>query len=190
MEVNGSSSDGYCLDSIQNASTFMVCFEVKTSVLFDGLTPSLTDFNNTWAAELLILQPPSFDESTEIFVEWYEAVLLSRIEVVMFNCPEWGLGVESIRFIVPIEEVQINVMLSTPPTSCDSLVTACFTVPSQGYDFGRLQFFLFPNSHSISVAEVRFFQDVFGEFKIIVAKAVESILLTFDMYIKSCVGED
>jgi hypothetical protein len=83
----------------------------------------------------------------------------------MFNCPEWGIGVEAIDFqasggdILGLDTFNIFTVNSTI-TSCEQLVRMCFQF-EQRIDNSRvligLQFI--PNGNAISLGEVAFFDD-------------------------------
>ncbi len=150
LEVNGSTPTKRCLDT-QQIGTMAICEAVSSSVLFDGFIPTLNFSNNMWASELVAL-----NGSTDLLVEWYSYTTLSSIEVVMFNCPEWGIGAQSIRLLVP-KGHDIVASINATSTSCDSLVTVCIPVePNIQYSIGLLQFSLSPNFQWTLLAEVRF----------------------------------
>ncbi len=92
MSVNGSSEDGNC--SLIAAT----CNEPTTSVLQDGVIPTLTGLDgDMWASQLLTINGDS--HTTPITFDFEAApgyVGVERVEVVMFNCPEWGISVDSI----------------------------------------------------------------------------------------------
>ena len=75
---------------------------------------------------------------------WYisEWFLCVRVEVVMFNCPEWGM------------EVQGEAITPTI-TSCDSLEQVCLSVRTD-MSLLTLEFTLSLNSHWVHLAEVIF----------------------------------
>ncbi len=57
---------------------------------------------------------------------------LKRVEVVMFNCPEWGILVDSITLLGSnnnsrIVENDVHNIIPTN-TSCDSLVRVCISI--------------------------------------------------------------
>lgn len=166
VSVNGSSRTGQCSSTLsQQGMSQCVSPYVTSSVLFNGYFPAVLSFNSSdWASQLLILQPFPKQQS-ELLIDWSTsitrtrtAVILSKVEVVMFNCPDWGIAVESITFSVPAAGI-VATIETTNPTSCDSLVTFCFPVPSISYVFTQLNFNLLSNSHTISIAEVRFFSN-------------------------------
>jgi hypothetical protein len=113
QSVNGSSPNGHCSRERENgmASTQEVCFAPSSSVLFDGQIPTLTGLRgDTWASQLLTLRP-SVAEADEAFgfledhldynatviaVKFSSAIRLGRVEVVLFNCPQWGISITSL----------------------------------------------------------------------------------------------
>lgn len=159
VSVNGSSQTGNC-SSPYTSGDRIICEinNLKQSVLFDGIIPHLDiSSSNTWASQLFVLQPFT-SSGTELFLEWLNGPTnLSRIEMVVFNCPEWGIAVESIRFF----SLGSGVVASIAPTatSCNSLVTVCISVPNRMYSATQLQLVLVPDSQWLSIAEVRLFTD-------------------------------
>jgi hypothetical protein len=78
--------------------------------------------------------------------------------MTLFNCPEWGIGIDSIRFFSLFgRHPSVVAFISDLATSCDSLVVICLQVPHTEYSSAQLQFILLPSSQSMSVAEVQFF---------------------------------
>ncbi len=105
-----------------------------------------------WASELFMLRTRS---TTDLYVGWYTDTLLSRIEVVMFNCPERGIAAQSIRFFIP-GEIGVDAFINE--TSCDSLVTTTLLVPNNiNYSLATLQLVHMPDSQTVAIAEVRFY---------------------------------
>ncbi len=97
MSVNGSSEDGNC------SLILTTCNEPTTSVLQDGIIPTLTGLDgDMWASQLLTINTE--DDSSIIdkiditfdFQAKLNYIGVERVEVVMFNCPEWGISVDSI----------------------------------------------------------------------------------------------
>ena len=84
---------------------------------------------DTWASQLLTLPVTSlfpiiemtFDFSNTPQPGLYSGV--QRVEVVMFNCPEWGIGTVVIQAWE--DEELIAVRPVNDITSCDSLVRVC-----------------------------------------------------------------
>ena len=46
-----------------------------------------------WASQLLTMRTVA--SSTEITFDFTDTVGVERVEVVMFNCPQWGIGVHN-----------------------------------------------------------------------------------------------
>ena len=71
------------------------CTDPTSSVLFDGHIPTLTGLDgDMWASQLLTMSPLA--STTEITFDFTGTVRVDRVEVVMFNCPQWGIGVHNI----------------------------------------------------------------------------------------------
>lgn len=127
---------------------------------------------NMWAQTLLTIQTT---ESTTKFLfdflktypEVYEGI--RAVEVVMFNCPEWGISADTVRVLgalsypmSPVHPVDTDVHLlatktinTTLLTSCDSLVRVCVHIDTV-LPIIALQFSLPPGSTWVHLAEVRF----------------------------------
>ncbi len=124
MSVNGSSEDGNC------SLLFTTCNEPTTSVLQDGIIPTLNGLDgDMWASQLLTINTDSL--TTDITFDFQATpgyVGVQRVEVVMFNCPEWGISVDSISLYESTITASIgNILTIISPaiTSCDSLVRVC-----------------------------------------------------------------
>ena len=100
------------------------CEDPTSSVLFDGNIPTLNGLNGSmWASELLTVQirQPS---GIEIISNFAGSSGVEIVELVMFNCPEWGIAVERIgirRATSPIGAIIPTI------TSCNSLVRVCIS---------------------------------------------------------------
>ena len=81
------------------------CLTPTSSVLFDGVIPTLTALDeNMWASQLMILYDPEFGSNNNLGIYIRtdfgdEPVSIGRIEVTIFNCPQWGTAVEYIDFV-------------------------------------------------------------------------------------------
>lgn len=147
LEANGSSITGGC--SIpQNIGIRTICEDVDSSVLFNDVIPALNFSNTMWAGQLFILH-----SSTNILLEWSSPTAFSSIEVVMFNCPEWGIAAQNVSFISKGQHVVSTVITQT---SCGSLVRVCLLVPDIMYSSATLQLSLLPTAQQISIAEIVF----------------------------------
>ena len=135
-----------------------ICNEPASSVLFDGKTPTLTGLSgDMWASQLFTLSSVedgggsllSFEFDTTGFTGVW------GVEVTMFNCPDWGLAVQSIT----LQNGRGGGILSSNqvPSSCTSLVTDMLCSQSQlRFPESRLMFDLQPNSDRVCIAEVTF----------------------------------
>lgn len=156
--VNGSSSNGLCPNIISDEITSN-CTTPASSVLFDQHIPTLTGLDGgMWASELLTYQT-NFNSffNPDIYCDFGNIpnfIRLERVEIVMFNCPQWGIGVPSVSVL----HESGTLITSTPITitSCDSLVRVCLraetTVP-----FVTLRFGSSPDTDWVHIAEVIFY---------------------------------
>ena len=131
MAVNGSNSTGRCSNFI-NSVTRQTCITPTSSVLFDGNVPTLTGLDDDmWASLLLTIN--TTDKTVNItfdFTDTPDYTGVGRVEVVMFNCPEWGISVRIIElFSATFTSGSRSFVRSIFPatTSCDSLVRACLS---------------------------------------------------------------
>jgi hypothetical protein len=82
---------------------------------------------------------------------------LDRVELVMFNCPEWGMEVQTIRVLTASSSsATASVFRSSILTTyfCDSLVRVCVSLNTN--QAVHLQFLPFPGSNWVHLAEVMF----------------------------------
>ena len=154
--VNGSSATGNCANISSNTSGSLTCADPTSSVLFDdprGM-PILTGLDgDMWASQLLTIQTAA--SSTDITFDFRNTpgfTVVERVEVMMFNCPQLGIGVKTIEALVQGQEIaRINPNI----TSCDLLVRVCLpastTLPAIS-----LRFFPLPDSDWVHLAEVSF----------------------------------
>ena len=102
--MNDSSATGNCANISSNTSAILTCADPTSSVLCDdprGM-PILTGLDGEmWASQLLTIQTtaPSTDITFD-FLDNPNFVRVERVEVVMFNCPQWGIGAQ---FIYPFK---------------------------------------------------------------------------------------
>ena len=158
VSVNGSSISGRC-SSFTNSSGTLNCTDPTSSVLFDGHIPILTGLDgDTWASQLLTLLPRA--ATTEITFYFSDNLNLVVVEVVMFNCPQWGIGVQNIiareNNLISIENTETDNI-----TSCDYLVRSCIKVQFFSSTVS-LRFSLPPNIFWIHLAEIIFHTDTSG----------------------------
>ena len=156
--INGSSATGHCSTVTGTTST---CEDPTSSVLFDGVIPTLTGLDgDTWASQLLTLE--TGESTTEIsfdFTATTNHVRVERIEVVMFNCPEWEVSASTIivsgadSMTDPMSQLYVY---NTPPTSCSSLVRVCMPVTTTRKVLA-LQFAAARDTNWVHLAEVTFY---------------------------------
>ena len=154
--VNGPSQ--YCTDHFRTVKTYR-CPNPRTSVLF-GTIPTLTRLDgDQWANQLFTLKGPSI-EITFDFTGVSDYTGVEKIEVVMFNCPQWRIGLDTISIIDSSTLVgsrhSIGNITSTATASCDSLVRLCTNETSSSQSFITLSFTDFNWVH---LAEVTFYSD-------------------------------
>ena len=166
LAVNGSSATGHCSDVTLNLNTLSTCSSPASSVLFDGVIPTLTALDgNTWARQLMILQQPLYGSSQYYVTSSFASIHhIRRVEVVLFNCPQWGTVARNINTNFLRTDISYSSYKSAHsnvyPTlfSCDSLVKVCIPV-----DFNstviRLRFS--PYYSKVYLAEVSFYEDPF-----------------------------
>lgn len=160
--VNGSNIFGQCLGVVVSGST-ITCTRPSTSVLFDGNIEKLTGLDNdAWATQLFTLQSVASATTTEITFNFsdtpnYDGV--GGVEVVMFNCPGWGIGLQSFQLLEQQNNFRLNVgSVGHPQSSCNSLVTAilCLQQRSMSSEI-IIQFELDQNSDWVHIAELTFY---------------------------------
>ena len=90
MVKNGSSSTGRCSNFVHSI-TRKSCTTLNSSVLFDGNVPILNGLDgDMWASQLLTINTAANTaEITFDFTTTPDYTGVGRVEVVMFNCPEW-----------------------------------------------------------------------------------------------------
>ena len=164
MSVNGSSATGNC-SSVTRFSNIGLsrCDAPTSSVLFDGNIPTLTGLDgDMWASQLLTLELITDQARREILFDFTgtsESFIVERVELVMFNCPEWRISVQTIRFFTAQSIVEGREAVATfpvpPITSCDSLVRICISQTIM-QPVIALQFIPPPDSIWTHLAEVTF----------------------------------
>ena len=120
--VNGSSSTGRCPNFI-SSNTRQNCLTPTSSVLFDGSVPTLTGLDgDMWASQLLTINTTA--EITFDFTDTPGYTGVERVEVVMFNCPEWEISVKTIHlYSATSTSKKRNFVTTISPTttSCESV---------------------------------------------------------------------
>ena len=89
QSVNGSFDTGHCLNVTVINKTVSRCNNPSTSVLFDGIIPTLSALDgNMWATQLL-----TWRKANVGFLSFpFSLNAVRRVEMVMFNCPQWGIS--------------------------------------------------------------------------------------------------
>ena len=156
MTVNGSSAIGNCVN--ENRRTTCYSDDPTSTILFDRGIPTLTGLDgDIWASQLLTIQTTAssiniiFDLRTPTFMR------VDRVEVVMFNCPQWGIGVESVSVQTVGTDPILTSTISHDVTSCNSLIKVCLQPRAIVSQLG-LQFTLLHDSNWVHLAEVTFWK--------------------------------
>ena len=155
LAANGSSAAGAGSNVQLNSDNTRIstCLTPTSSVLFDGVIPTLTALDeNMWASQLMILHRPEFGYNDfRITTDFGDGpVNIRRVEVTIFNCPQWGTAVEYIR-------VDYVATVYTTVFSCDSLLKVCIQVNTSSPQL-RLYFDRYSNQHQVHIAELSFYQ--------------------------------
>ena len=165
VSVNGSTQDGHCNGATFVSPGMVECPIPRTnSFLYDGVIPTLTELDGSeWASGLLTLNTSA--ASTRITFNFPNTPAYGGVEsvrVVMFNCPQWGIGTSSINILGTggsSTDIVIGGNIPAMLTSCDSLVSMCTTNISATLRIISLQFNLADNSDLVYIAEVAFFSN-------------------------------
>ena len=145
-----------------------ICEAPTSSVLFDGNIPTLTGLDgDMWASQLLTSQLLTLQthnpSGIEIISDFTGRSGVERVELVMFNCPEWGIAVQAIRILraTSISSTRKPIGTIRPIiTSCNSLVRLCMSsLAITQHDVIYLQLFPAPASTRAYLAEVEFYGD-------------------------------
>ena len=152
--VNGSSATGNCASVSSSTSGTLTCADPTSSVLFDGI-PVLTGLDgDTWASQLLTVHTRAY--GNDIIFDFHDTpgstFRVERIELTMFNCPQWGTGAHS---IIVLEQGHAIAVTDVNTTSCDSLVRVCIS-PKTTARVLTLRLFLYSGSDWAHLAEVTF----------------------------------
>ena len=131
--VNGS-SDSVCEGDIigtTDRGLELICVAPTTAVLFDGNIPTLSLDSDVWASQL---HTARHDMATApnvqltVFYDTLASTGAGRFELVMFNCPQWRIAVQTID----LQDIDnFGMVIGTANltlTSCDSLVRVCIPV--------------------------------------------------------------
>lgn len=153
------------LNTYNDGATRITCRLPSSSVLFDAYVPTFTRLTgHMWARHLLTLGAPmmasiNFNLRGARY-SGYSGV--SRIEILMVNCPWWGISVEKITLYKPVllDIIGGQNVLSVYPTtaSCDNLVRVCIpcTQCNTSQHFIGLEFHTPSNSRWVHIAQMTF----------------------------------
>ena len=163
VSVSGSSVTGHC-SNVSSNGVISTCTDPTSSVLFDGVIPTLTGLDgDMWASQLLTLQTTATRATVLFdFTDTPSYVgLLGRLEVVMFNCPEKGILASTIRVSTsssPSENTTPLMVVNIDITSCDFLVRVCTPITTTQPSI-TLEFVITLNSDMVYLAEMTFYAD-------------------------------
>lgn len=116
-----------------------------------------------WASQLLTLHATRFTRIAFDFTNTSGYVGVKRVEVVLFNCPQWGLSIQTIRLegstsLFERGESLTIKNLNSSLTSCELLVRVClYYQGNPTVSAVTLQFDLAPGSSWVHLAEVSFY---------------------------------
>ena len=158
---NGSTLTGRCTQLGSSFSLDFQCTRPTSNVLFDGNIPALVGLDgDTWASELQTIETSRITTLNFDFGAVPSGV--TRAEIVMFNCPEWGIGVQTVRLREssgPVLSTGSGTALGSfcpVASSCTSLVRVCMPLSSSQRFLG-LQFIPPFGSNWVHLAEVTFY---------------------------------
>ena len=88
------------------------CLTPTSSVLFDENVPTLTGLDgDMWASRLLTINTTANTaEITFDFTATPDYTGVGKVEVVMFNCPEWGYQLELSPSLLPLLHQGVEVL--------------------------------------------------------------------------------
>ena len=169
---NGSSPSAHCSPFLTATSALgqaTFCMAANTSILFDGAIPPLVGLEgNMWASQLQV-NLLTFRATLNVAFESSSSSSSSPdgpgvdiMEVILFNCPEWGITVDSISISGNSNSLQLfggTLVSRVRPniTSCDSFVRVC--MPSdRTYPFLSINFEA-EEATFLHIAEIRFNRD-------------------------------
>ena len=167
LSANGSSLVGQCSDVTMSLNGTSSCATPTSSVLMDGEIPTLTGLDgNMWANQMLILKKNNvfsyevmFDLRETLWSFDYHNTKIRKIELVMFNCPDWGMAATSFTinaYSYPSSSASYLTVVYPTVFSCTSLLKMCIPISSSAALFS-LNFTPSPGSSWIYLAEVAFF---------------------------------
>ena len=137
-----------------------VCNDPASSILFDGHVPTLTGLDgDTWASQLMIIHRPQYGQYSFTinfdFSSTPGSTEIGKVEVTLFNCLQWGIGVNYFRIYT-----RTYTYVYPTVSSCDSLMKFCVEVDTARYGHIRqIYFHRYINNyiHRVYVAEIAFY---------------------------------
>ena len=128
QSVNGSRLNGGCSRVVAGGLSCGQLDGGGTSDLTDCVIPSLGGFQGQWAAGLFTVNR-SGQSSFHIGFDFSGPVNFTRVELDLFNCPQWGIGAQTIT----VYEYTVGIIIfvaataralgnTTANTSCTSIV--------------------------------------------------------------------
>ena len=173
QSVNGSHQKGGCSRPTSGGQICLGLDEGGTSDLADCIIPSLGGFQTNWAAGLFTVNTSG--QPFHIGFEFNGPVNLIRVELDLFNCPEWGIAAQSITVyeynfgILNFDAVYARLQnlalgyTTANTTSCTSIVKVVIPlelpqIPTTSY----VIYFTFDNTATnawVHIAEVRFLEE-------------------------------
>ena len=144
--VNGSNVATGCTSPLVDSGGVMVCG--SQSYLVDGCSPDIDTSTSDWASQLVTVRrnegTPGIHYPHVLLTFGFDtAVSLTGIEMDLFNCPDWNIGIPYIAvFLNPDYNLAAssNIILYSLPfafagygslqSSCDSLSTVTISVSS------------------------------------------------------------
>ena len=170
--VNGSDVNMGCTSPLVDSGGVMVCTS-DCSTLLDGISPTIDASTSDWASQLVTVRT----EYTEnipfphvlLTIGFDTAVSVTGIELDMFICHEWNIGVPFITVYADVENNFLFIAGSSLPfqnhtpsqSSCDSLSTLSISLgdsfTSSSYSTWHILVTGFPRDNEwVHVGEVRF----------------------------------
>ena len=167
--VNGSNVNMGCTSPL----VVMVCSS-GCSTLLDGISPVTIDTSTSdWASQLVTVRITEYTENLQfphvvLTFGFDTAVSVTGIELDMFICPEWNIGVPFITVYADVENNLVFTDASLPfenytpsQSSCDSLSTLSISLrgifTSSSYSTWHILVTGFPRDNEwVHVGEVRF----------------------------------
>ena len=173
--VNGSCVTMGCTSPLVDSGGVMVC-NGSRSYLVDGCSPDIDTSTSDWASQLVTVRrnegTPGIHYPHVLLTFGFDtAVSLTGIEMDLFNCPDWNIGIPPITVYLDPDynlAATTNILFSLPfasasdnslQSSCDSLSTV--TISGGSFDGSYHTVYIlvdlsFSSIQWVHVGEVRF----------------------------------